>query len=286
MRTASALLLALSAGVAHGQELAKLFTDQGKTYLRSDSAATLVPGTELPAFSDPAGTRPAGKAIVMEVSGQLARVSFDDDAARAQAKYVRMLKGGGAAAGMPTPPPPPPSDMPPPPPALPARPPPLKGFLGRGNYTVTIRNDTDAVWTSCELTFPDRRHAPAGAVDAHRTVSVSYDAILSAPDLGTNWILVRCLEGEAEMYFDQPTKPNALHGFAESGRAGGILLHNRGNTDWSQCDLIKPDGTHFIQGELRAHADDSIRGGLFKRPTGPELITLTCAQGALTQPVP
>ncbi|MBK7859419.1 MAG: hypothetical protein IPJ65_12510 [Archangiaceae bacterium] len=292
MRFAAALFAVLFAQGAHAQEIVKLFSDQGKTYLRSESAAALVPGTELFAFADAAATRPAGKAIVMEVVGQLARVSFDDDAAKAQAKYVRLGRGAAPAAAAngalppPPPPPPPPSSAGPTPTALPPRPPALKGVLGRGNYAITVRNDSDAVWSGCELTFPDRRHAPAGAVDAHHTVVVRYDAIQPAPDLGNNWLLVRCLEGEAEMYFDQPQKQNVLRGFAESGRGGGIILHNNGNLDWSQCDLIKPDGTHFVQGSLRAHADDTIRGSLFKPPTGPEIITLTCAQGALVQPVP
>src|SRR5687767_11369907 len=123
MRTTAALLLALAAPAASAQELARLFTDKGSTYLRSPSASTLVLGNELPAFSDASGTKGVGKVIVMEVVGQLVRVSFEDDATKAAAKYVRISGKGAVAPGAPPPPPPPPP-LPPPPTATPPPPPP------------------------------------------------------------------------------------------------------------------------------------------------------------------
>lgn len=283
MKTTVALLLVLAAPAARADELAKLFTDQGKTYLRSESAAALVPGTELAAFSDAAGTKSAGKAIVMEVAGQLARVSFDEEATKGAAKYVRVsarAAGAAAAGGVPPPAAVPPTAGPPPPP------PPLKAILGRAGGAITIRNDSDVEWVGCELKFPDRRSAPAGTVPARTQVSVGYDRIKPAPDLGDDVLLVRCAQGEAEFLYGQPGKSKTLVGHVVAGGAGGVFLHNDGDTDWTQCDLIKANGNHFLQGTLRAHSSDSVRGGLFKPPTGPELIVLTCAQGAMSQPVP
>ncbi len=292
MRPAAALLLVLAAPVAQAQEVAKLFTDEGKTYLRSEGASSLVPGAELAAFSDAAGTRAAGKVIVMEVKGLLVRVSFADDAARATAKFVRLGAGSSAKAPPPPPPPPPsgkgappPPPPPPPPQGVPPPPPPLQAVLGREGNAITIRNDSSGDMVGCQLTFPDRRFAPAGTVPAGRTVKVGYGEIRPAPDVGDDFIVVRCAEGEAELHFREPGRPNALKGRAE-GRGGGVLLFNDGDRDWSECDLIKPNGNHFQQGALKAKSSDSIRGGLFRPREGPELITLTCAQGALTQPVP
>lgn len=298
-KTTAALLLALAAPAAAADELAKLFTDQGKTYLRSEGAAALVPGTELPAFVDAAGTKGAGKAIVMEVLGQLARVTLDDDAAKGAAKYV-LVSARAAAAGTPPPPPPPQAAVapaaaapPPPPPAAvpptatpPPPPPPLKATLGRAGPAITIRNESDVEWVGCELKFPDRRYAPAGNVPARQQVRIGYDRIKPAPDLGDDALLVRCAQGEAEFVYGQPGKSRTLVGHVVAGGAGGVFLHNDGDTDWTQCDLIKPNGNHFLQGTLRAHSSDSVRGGLFRPPTGPELIVLTCAQGAMSQPVP
>jgi hypothetical protein len=211
------------------------------------------------------------------VTGQLVRVTFDDEGAKAAAKYVRVTKGAATSAqpGVPPPPPPPLAPLPP-----------LRAKLGRGNGTITIENETDGPLTECELKFPDRRTAPAGQLGARATVSVGYDKIRPAPDLGDDWLLLRCTEGEAELHYDEPRRPNPLHGRAEGGRGGGVFLYNEGAVDWTGCDVIKPNGNHFFQGGLKAHANDSIRGGLFKPPNGPEQITLTCAQGAVTQPVP
>ncbi|MBL8950678.1 MAG: hypothetical protein JNK82_07875 [Myxococcaceae bacterium] len=283
MRTVAALMLVLAASVANAQELAKLFTDEGKTYLRSDGAATLMQGSELAAYSDANGARPAGKVIVMEVKGLLVRVTFADDAARAQAKFVRVGAAPAVAArppppGVPPPPPPPPQGVPPPPP-------PLQAVLGRQGNAITIRNDSSGDMVGCQLGFPDRRYAPAGTVPAGRTIIVGYGEIRPAPDVGDDFIVVRCAEGEAELHFREPNRPNALKGRAE-GRGGGVLIFNDGERDWSDCDLIKPNGNHFKQGALRAKASDSVRAGLFRPREGAEIISLTCAQGAMSQPVP
>ena len=285
MRPTLALLLVLAAPVAHSQELAKLFTDGGKTYVRTDDPTGLLPGAELEAFADAAGKKSAGRVVVMEVAGQLVRVAFDDDAPKGAAKYVRLSRAGPAPAAPapsagPPPPPPPPS-----PPGVPPPPPPLRATLGRAGNTITIRNDSEGGLSGCELKFPDRRWAPAGSVPPRRTISVGYGEIRPAPDLGDDWILVRCAEGEAELHFNQPGKANALHGRAE-GRGSGVLIFNDGNTDWTKCDLIKPNGNHFMQGDLRARSSDSVRGGLFRPREGAEIITLTCMQGAMSQPVP
>ena len=284
---ALALGFALAATSAHAQDVARLFTDQGKTYLRTDSAGALVPGAELPAFGDQAGTKPAGKVIVMEVLGQLVRVTYEDEANKSAAKFVRVGRGAAAApaagaAGMPPPPPPPPppSGGPPPPP------PPLQATLVRGSGLIMVRNDSKEEWNGCKLDFPDRRWAPIeGSLGPGRSVNVGYGEIKPAPDLGNDWLLVRCAEGEAELYFDQPLKTNSLKGRAE-GRGGGVLIFNDGPTDWTQCDLIKPNGTRFAQGTLRAKSSDSVRAGLFKPPSGPEIIRLTCNQGTVSRPVP
>lgn len=293
MKRTAVLVVVLAGSMAHAQELTRLFTDQGKTYVRSDNAAALVPGAELPAFSDAAGTKSAGKVIVMEVTGKLARVTFEDETRKSAAKFVRLgqsppppppaaAPAPASAAAMPPPPPPPP----PPLLAPPAAPGPLQATLVRGGGYILVRNDSRDEWSGCKLEFPDRRYAPIPlAIAAGRAVQVGYGDIKPAPDLGDDWILVRCAEGEAELHFNEPTKVNALRGRAE-GRGGGVLIFNDGDTDWSQCELIKPNGTRFTQGGLRAHASDSVRAGLFRPPSGPEIIRLSCAQGAVSKPVP
>ncbi len=287
MRPIAPLLLALTCSVAHAQEVVKLFTDQGKTYLRSDNTAAFVVGSELPAFSDPAGTKAAGKAIIMEVSGQLVRVSFDDDSSKGAAKYVRLPRATGAptAAGSPPPPPPPPPALPPSS-AGPAGPAPLNAVLVRGNGYILVRNDSKAELTGCSLTFPDRRFAPLSKnVAPGYAVQVGYDEIKPAPNIVEDFVTVRCAEGEAELPFNDPGRPNALRGHAE-GRGGGVVIYNDSATDWTGCDVIKPNGTLFKQGVLRANSSDSIRAGLFRPPTGPEIVKLTCAQGSVSKPVP
>ena len=82
------------------------------------------------------------------------------------------------------------------------------------------------------------------------------------------------------------SKAATIMGFDQDRTTHHFFLFNDGATDWSACDIIKPNGDHFAQGGLRARSSDSIRGGLFKPPTGPEVIILSCAQGAVSQPVP
>jgi len=294
MRPTAALFLVLTGSVAHAQEVVKLFTDQGKTYLRSENASSLVPGTELAAFSDAAGTKSAGKLIVMEVTGQLARVSFDDDSMKTHAKYARLGRGGGQPPpppppGPPPPPPPPPSSAtppPPPPPPSAAGPQPLNAVLVRGNGYILVRNDSKTELTGCTLTFPDRRYAPLSKnVAPGYAVQVGYGEIKPPPNIEEDYVTVRCAQGEAELRYNDPGRPNVLKGRAEA-RGGGVAIFNDGPTDWTECDVIKPNGNLFKQGQLKAGAGDSIRAGLFRPPSGPEQILLTCAQGKVLKPVP
>ncbi len=296
----TALIVAMLAAQASADEVAKLFSDQGKTYVRSDNPAAFVIGTELPAFSDAAGTKSAGRAVVMEIVGQLCRVSLDDAAVKASAKFVRLKGPGGAqalppappsAAGPPPPPPPPAAGPPPPTPPPAAAPPtggPLVGKVEPTDKGVIIRNTSDVGWNGCELKWSDRRFAPVGKVDARQAFTIPETRVNDAPELPYDRITVRCAEGEADFLFDQPALKTALQGFVENGRKGGIQLHNDGPTDWTRCDLIKPDRTHFVQGTLKAHSWDSIRGGLFKPPTveEPPTVTLKCLEGSITARIP
>jgi hypothetical protein len=282
---AAALTLVLSFAVAHADEGAKVFVDQGKTYVRSDNPASLVVGNEFTVCSDAAMTKPVGKAVIMEVVGQLARVSLDEAATKAPVRFVRLGK-----AQPPPPPPPPPEPvlaaMPPPPPPPPPAPPaplagPLAGRIEQGDK-ITIRNDTERTWTGCELFYSDRRHAIVGPVEARKSASISARSVQDGPDLSDDRITVRCAEGEADFIFEQPSRKTALNGYAESSRKGGIILHNDGPTDWTRCDLIKPDRTHYVQGLMHARSGDTIRGSLFKAPTAPETVTLKCFEGSFT----
>jgi hypothetical protein len=289
MNRTALLLLLIAAPVAHADELAKVFADQGKSYIRSDQASALVVGTELPAFSDAAGAKPAGKVIVMEVTGQLARVTFDEDASRAGAKYVRVGVRAGAAqaGGQPPPPPPPPSMYPPLPPVVSSRPVALQATLGRGDNAITITNNTDAPLSGCELRFPDRRFAPVSMVPARKKVTIGYGAIKPPPDVGDEYLTMRCNEGESDFRFNEPNRSSGeLKGHAENRGRGSVLIFNDSSQDWTGCDVIKPNGDHFMQNNLGAHASDSIRGGLFKAPSGAEVIQLICVEGKTSQAVP
>ncbi|MBL8958071.1 MAG: hypothetical protein JNK82_45275 [Myxococcaceae bacterium] len=297
MRTIAAVVTLLSASVASAQEVAKIFTDSGKLYIRSENASSLAVGTELNAYTDAAGTKAAGQVVVMEVTGQLVRVTLEDDSVKG-AKYVR-LSGAAPApaaaraqAGAPPPPPPPPALPPPPPPPPPAQgkaepaSSALNAVLVRGGGYILVRNDSKTEYTRCQLTFPDGRFAMLSKnVAPGYAVQVPYDDIKKGPELVEDFITVKCIEGEAELRFNDPGRPNALKGHAE-GRGGGVVIYNDSSTDWTGCEVWKPYGTMFKQGVLRANSSDSIRAGLFRPPPGPEIIRLTCAQGSVSKPVP
>src|SRR5882762_5576929 len=87
--------------LAKGPETAKIFSDKGSTYFRSDNKKALSVGAELDAVADAKSPdKVLGKAVIMEVTGALARVSLDDDAAKGGAKYVVLPHGVAAPAAL------------------------------------------------------------------------------------------------------------------------------------------------------------------------------------------
>src|SRR5690349_18141675 len=94
-------LFALTAVPAFAKpaDTAKIFTDKGSTYFRTDKKNALEVGAELDAVVDAKDvTKTAGKAVIMEVNGALARISLDDDATKAGAKYVVLAKAPTSAS--------------------------------------------------------------------------------------------------------------------------------------------------------------------------------------------
>ncbi len=275
----------------------KTFTDKGSVYLRSEKVKLKV-GDELVMMGDFEGSRPAGHAVVMEVNGPLARVSLDEEADAAKAKFVRLGKGWAIA----TKPPPAPSlgmAPPPPPPALSqpaavtsapkpmeARAVPsstLKGRLESNPFRAKAYNDSDRAWTDCEFRYSDGSHYSIGTLGAGADESVVRVKFTYPSDAPFDFVMVKCAEGEAKFSFADPSAKHALSGYAERDGAR-VVIHNDGETPWSRCDVRKPDGSHSVIGTLKAHDTESTRGSAFKKENDPGVtsLMLVCAQGQLS----
>lgn len=272
------LLLCVAVPALAAAPTAKIFTDKGSTYFRTDKKKALEVGAELDAVIDAKDpSKPVGKAVIMEINGALARISLDDDAAKAGAKYVVLASAPSAAAHD--------DDAPAPAAAKPyagtGRK--LEGRLEQAGLQFGWHNDSDASWTGCKLVHSDGSFYDIGEVVKHSDDTVLRVKLGGAPEPAFDHVQVSCAEGESKFYFDQPSKPKGtLKGYARN-EGGGIILFNQMETAWTACDVRKPDGTHYVLGTLKGHNDDSVAKGRFKKEEDnrPKWIELRCKEGEL-----
>lgn len=262
-----------AATAAFAGDTLKVFSDKGSFFVPSDKANPLAVGAELEMSTDAAFTRVTGGAIVMEVTGALARVTLDEEAAAAKARFAR--RAPGPAAG--------------PQPAPGGKRARLKGKLESG-IRVLVQNESDLKWTDCELNYDDGRFFKLGDLGPH-----SEDTVLFAffkrppppPEPLYDHVAVTCDEGKSKFMFADPHSGAQLKGYAENAGGGRVTVHNSSDADWHRCNLVKPDGTHYMTDQLKAKDQDSIRPGLFvkeKEPDAPPTtrLDLHCAQGDLS----
>jgi hypothetical protein len=267
----------LAAAAVPGPETAKLFSDKGSVYFRTDSIKALTVGAELQVVVDAASAAPVGKAVIMEVSGKLARVSLDDEATKAGAKFVWVPKPKGTGSGTPGP-------------VVNANPtgPKLNGKLESGTLRVTITNNSDASWTGCELQYSDGSTYKLGEMVKHSDDTVLKVKFRSPPEPLYDHLIVSCSEGESRFYFSKPTAPvGRLKGYAVNEGKGSVVVYNSGDTAWTQCDVKKPDRSHYVLGTLKGHANDGINGGRFKKEAEAPIswLDIRCKEGWLRQPL-
>lgn len=269
---------------AWSQDTIKVFQDKGNFFLKSDKKKPIAVGAEVDMFTDAAGTKPAGSAMVMEVTGALARITLDEDATKANARYAKVSGGAAAAEAKPTP-----SVAP-----APAKKadtsnlPQLKGRLSSG-LRVVINNDTDTTWTDCMLRFDDGRYYELGEMASNSedtVITLKFSRPPSPPEPLYDHVVVACDEGETKMFFNNPRSPGGLKGYAENMGSGRVDVHNTGDVTWQRCDVKKPNGTHFLLASLKPRDKETIRSGAFVKeaeqapPPATEL-SLTCKQGRM-----
>lgn len=279
----------LASTSAWAAETLKVFSDKGSFFVPSDKANPLTVGTELTMATDAAGTKKAGSAIVMEVTGALARITLDEAATKAKAKFaLRPASASAEAAAAPSPAPAPAAPAPSSPKPS-GKVPTLKGKLTNG-IRVGIENQSDEKWTECELRYDDGRYFKLGELGPR-----SEDTVLFAffkrppgpPEPLYDHVQVTCDEGSAKFLFADPHSGKELKGYAENSGGGRVIVHNTSDRDWHRCNIVKPDGTHYLMDRLKAKDQDSIASGRFikeKEPDGPKAtrLDLRCAQGELT----
>lgn len=289
------LVASTTLAAGKGPETAKIFTDKGSTYIRSDNKKALAVGAELDAVVD--AKKPdavAGKAVIMEVTGALARVSLDDDAVKAGAKFVVLPKasggGGGDAQGFGglglrgsggAKPADDDDEEKAPAPRTPGRK--LSGKLTANPLQFAFGNDEDASWTECKLVHSDGSSYEVGEVVKHTDDTVMRVKLSSPPEPAYDHLVVICSEGKSKFYFDKPHAPQGkLKGYA-TNNGGSVIVYNQNDTAWTSCDVRKPNGTHYVLGNLKGHSDDSIDKGRFKKEEDnkPKWIELRCKEGEL-----
>lgn len=282
MRTLMLLALLISTA-AWSQDVVKVFSDKGSFFLRSDKKNPVAVGTEVPMFSDAAGLKPAGAAIVMEVTGALARVTLDEDATRANARFAKITAGLGPKGGDAKP-----AAAVEKAPSAPGGPA-LKGRLENGPIRVTIHNDSDVSWSDCELRFDDGRTYDLGDMASNSedtVITLKFKSPPRPPEPLYDHVLVTCDEGETKFYFANPRSAGTLKGYAENVGSGRVDIHNTGEVTWQRCDVRKPDRTHYIMSKLKPRDSETIRSGAFikdpeaKAPDATEL-SLKCKQGVM-----
>jgi hypothetical protein len=271
------LLSSVALATSNNPDAAKIFSDKGSTYFRTNNHKALTVGAELETVSDAQSTASVGKAVIMEVNGQLARVSLDDESTKAGAKFVLLPKGKVVAMNAISPEP-----------ELGEKPssaPKLDGTLEVGALRVSWANNSDQSWTSCVLVYNDGRKYNVGEAVKHADDAVMRVKFSSAPEAVYDHLTVSCDEGIAKFFFAKPNAPQgSLKGYATNEGKGSVMLYNNNDTAWTSCDVKKPDGTHYVLGTLKGHDSDSIDRGRFIREAsapGKEWIELRCQQGVI-----
>jgi hypothetical protein len=266
-------LAALPSFAGTKPEAARIFTDQGAQYLRTDNKRSLAVGAELVA-TDESKKQPVGKVVIMEVRGSLARISLDEDATKAGARYALIPEAKPAAAA------PAPATPAPAPPAAPAAK--LSASLEPG-MRIRYANLSDQDWTGCSLRTDEGKTLDVGDVPKHSEDTTMKFKLKSPPDPVYDHLTVSCSEGASKFYFARPNAPEgALKGYATNDK-GSVVVFNQGANSWSACDVTKPDGTHYVLGNLKASDSDSIDKGRFVREQqakGQGWLELRCKEGA------
>jgi hypothetical protein len=75
-----------------------------------------------------------------------------------------------------------------------------------------------------------------------------------------------------------------LKGHAVNEGGGAVRVYNDGDASWSNCDVKKPDGSHFVMGALKGRDSDSIANGRFRKEAEAKkdlFLELQCDQGQL-----
>ncbi len=275
MRTLTLCLLIAAPALAKGVETAKIFTDKGSTYFRTDAKKVLNVGDELVAIADPKNPDgPSGRAVIMELTGSLARVSLDDDATRIKAKHVILPGNAAPAAAAP--------EEAAKAPAAPSGPT-LDGKLELSGLRFAWKSFSDSSWTDCKLVHSDGSFFEVGEVVKHSEDGVLRVKLGGAPEPAYDHLAVICSEGESKFYFDKPSAPQGkLKGYAVNN-GGSVVVYNQNDTAWTACDVRKPNGTHYVLGTLKGHQDDSIDKGRFKKEEDnkPKWIEMRCKEGQL-----
>jgi hypothetical protein len=188
----------------------EVFKDRGDFFIRAGTSRGLRVGVEVTILGDRIGDtderRSAGKATVLEVWESLARISPDQESLKL--KEVKLARLGGPApveAAAPSLPRPPPT---PPPAAPPTARPMLKGHATIGGIAhlvrFTIFNDSNVVWTNCELRLANNKHYWLGTLRDHDFEGVMITRFTqdgTELDRELDWIWVRCAEGESRFNF-------------------------------------------------------------------------------------
>lgn len=278
------MLAVLVSTAAWSQDTVKVFSDKGSFFFKADKKSPVSVGTEVPMFTDAAGTKAAGSAMVMELNGALARVSLDEEATKANARFGRVSAAAAAAPAPVAKAEPSKPGLTPAPTGLPV----LKGRLSSG-LRVVINNDSDTTWTECQLRFDDGRTYELGEMASNSedtVITLKFKSAPKPPEPLYDHLLVTCDEGETRFLFANPRSPGTLKGYAEDKGSGRVDIHNTGDVTWQRCDVRKPDRTHYIMAKLKPRDSETIRSGAFiadaanKPPDATEL-ALKCKQGLM-----
>jgi hypothetical protein len=219
---------------------------------------------------------------VMEVTGLLARITLDDEATKAGAKFAKLPEAEAKAAA-PVAKAEPVAEK-----QKPADKPQLKGHLENG-LRISVNNESDQNWTECELRFNDGRYYKLGELSPHSddtVIAMKFSKPPAPPEPVYDHVMVTCDEGETKFVFANPHSPGALKGYVEDLGSGRVIIHNSSDQLWTRCDVRKPDKTHYVMDKLKPHDQESVRSGNFVKaneapPPAATVLALVCKQGEM-----
>ncbi len=178
------------------------FKDKNEFFVKAGTKAGLKVGSEVTILGDQIGDtgeyRNGGKATVLEVWENLARVSLDDDAKKLkEVKHARVAKSAPRPASNP---------------ATHAAPE-AGGARLAGHATIngvafakriTLSNDSKQNWTHCDLRLPNNRHYELATLRAGDSESISLPNFKqdgTEYDKPLDSLSVKCNEGESRFNF-------------------------------------------------------------------------------------